>query len=87
MKNGARHKPHTIRQPERFLLHKETTKRHHHRSFEAAAIEAARLLAGMPDETIIITQVVGRVTLKAINPDAVTGCSDDQTFAIGGVPQ
>lgn len=55
--------------------------RHRHASFGSAETEAQRLLSLHPDSTVVILQEVARVKMKPIDPDAATGCADDQTFA------
>jgi hypothetical protein len=50
-----------------------------HDTYDAARAEAARLLAIHPQSTFVILQEVGRV--KVADPDAATGCADDQTLA------
>ncbi len=55
--------------------------RFRHQSRESADKEAVRLLGLHPEATILITQEVGRAKMKAVDPDATTGCADDQAFA------
>jgi len=55
-----------------YILRKSEAAHRRHQSFDAAEREAQRLCAQSGD-TFVITQEVARV--KAVDPDAATGCA------------